>query len=196
MNLMNKFRTVSIIFAVCYFVTGAMMLFVPNIAGDIICYIIGGILALSGIFKVCSYFFSQSGVLKSKFGLVFGILGIIAGLFIIIRSRSVMEFLFFIIGAVMIISGIVKITVALDVRRSGYGKWWIELIFAVLVAAAGIVLVIVPSGGSFIMQIIGAALLANGIISFADVLYLYRAAKSVMTDGNVIETTFEENDRY
>ena len=81
------------------------------------------LLAVCGGFKICGYLSQDLYRLAFQFDLAGGILAVILGLLMAVRSESVMRLLKQVLGIVLLMDGLLKIHTALDASQFGIEQW-------------------------------------------------------------------------
>src|ERR1041384_1722815 len=81
-----------------------------------------------------------------------GILGVLVGLIALIFPIATVLVLAIFLGIGLLISGIIEATVALRVQHGAPGRWWV-VIFGVMTALAGILVLFRPATGIVIMVV-------------------------------------------
>ena len=121
---------------------GILLLLHPEISAIVLCRGIGVLLMVYGGFKLCGYLSEDLYRLAFQFDLAGGVLAVIVGSLMLIRSDSVMRFLNLILGIVVLMDGLLKLQTAIDARRFGLTQWWIIGAAAVLASAFGLLIMI------------------------------------------------------
>lgn len=170
-------------------VLGLLFLLAPDTSQLIICYITGGTLTAWGLYNVIRYFV-QSGVMSfGTFSLAQGVALLLVGISVLVKPAWLMGLLGSVFGLVLIVDGVVKLQHAFSLLRLGAVRWWMVLLVAVAVMAAGFVVFFDPFAATRVMMMFaGAWLIADGVIDLVTVLYI---AGSVPT-GKGIETRAED----
>lgn len=130
-------------------------------------YIVGGVIALVGVFSLVAYFVKQmiDGVYRNEFAL--GIICIGIGGWIILRSGADYTFFLKVIGLLCALDGVIKLQYTLDLIRMGYKKWWLPLALSILSLAIGVVVLMDLLGGlqwATKVSYIGLALCVNAVL--------------------------------
>lgn len=172
-------------------VLGLLFLLAPDTSQLIICYITGGTLTAFGLYCVIGYFV-QSGLLSfGTFRLAQGVALLLVGISVLVEPAWLMGLLGSVFGLVLIVDGVVKLQHAFSLLRIGAVRWWIVLLVAVAVMAAGFVVFFDPFTATRVMMMFaGAWLIADGVADLITVLYI---AGSV-PQGEGIEVRAEEPD--
>lgn len=104
--------------------------------------------------------------------LVDGILGVLVGLFALVFPWVTVLALAILLGIGLLVSGVLQATVALRVQHGAPGRWWV-VVFGVITALAGILVLFVPGTGVAVM-VVGLLL----FFLFAGINDLFVASRS------------------
>ena len=84
------------------------------------------------------------------------------------------------IGIVMLVDATFKIQTSIDSKRFGISRWWLMLILAVIVAAIGILLILMPGETTRLMvRLIGLNLCMDGILNLVIVTDTVKTDKAL-----------------
>ncbi len=173
-------------------VLGVLLMVFPGISARALCYILGGILTVYGIIKMVGYFSRDLYRLAFQYDLASGSLITALGVIMLLLPDGVISVTHTVIGILILADGLFKIQIAIDARRFGVGKWWLITIFAILTGIAGLLLILHPfAGAEAAVILLGAALLAEGILSFSVALCAVKIIRHQQPD--VIEISYTEN---
>ena len=156
--------------------------------GSLVCIILGVISLVFGIYKLILYFRKTSLEAAMAYDLAVGILFTVLGVIVLVFQAKVLEILPIIFGIFLLISSIMKVQNAVDVKRFGGSKWWLALIFAAVSIVLAIILILKPQfvvDASFV--VIGIFLIIDGAEGLASIFMYskyYRKAKNA-ADGAV-----------
>ena len=84
----NKMCNTSLIISMAFIVVGLFFFFKPDTTISVISYVIGGALLVSGIFSVYKYFTAEGIGSIFNFDLVYGVLLVIPGMFLVIKPTA------------------------------------------------------------------------------------------------------------
>ena len=110
----SKIKTIQILQAAGYILLGLFLVLKPDTSVRAICYGCGVIAAAYGLLHVLQ---CRKG--KAKGELILGVIFIALGVFCLITPQTVVSFLPFLLGVVLMLDGISKIQRALDLRVLG-----------------------------------------------------------------------------
>ncbi len=123
---------------------GAVLAFWADAAHDIFCYLLGGLMVAYGLFSAITYFFEQIDPEHMQLGLAIGAACILLGAYILFRAAAVIQALELIVGLVVIVDSVLRLQMAVNIRRANGGGWLPILVCAAVTLAAGLVLLFNP----------------------------------------------------
>lgn len=173
-TLRNGLSKVSIVNVVL----GLILLIAPATSVKLIGYGIGGAVIIFGAVSIIRALRTGAG------GMFGGVLSCLIGIFICSRFPALVSFLPFIIGIIVLISGLTKLQSALEAKRDGY-RWVPVLIAAILSIGLGILVICNPfSTLSLTLRVIGLVLLVDGAENLIDAWMIRRRLKE---QGYIVE---------
>ena len=156
------------------------LLIAPGIALDVVCIIFGIYMIIYGAVKIMGYFAKDAYQLAFQFDLALGIVIAIVGIVFVCRTARVVQLLSTCIGIVMLVDATFKIQTSIDSKRFGISRWWLMLILAVIVAAIGILLILMPGETTRLMvRLIGLNLCMDGILNLVIVIDTVKTDKAL-----------------
>lgn len=169
----------SIIFTGCVcLILGVILLVYPRTTSAVICYTIGGVVLLRGIFGILRYFSNKEPSFWGKFDLFIGLLLSGIGLFMIIRVDLIASVIPYVLGIFITLDGFANLQKAFNIKRAGHPRWWLIGLVALISVGLGIAMLINPFRAAMTMiSFIGISLIYNGLMNFATVFYMSRAQK-------------------
>ena len=180
MNGIKNFKNMYSILTICLILVGAVLLTAPGIALDVVCIIFGIYMIIYGAVKIMGYFAKDAYQLAFQFDLALGIVIAIVGIVFVCRTARVVQLLSTCIGIVMLVDATFKIQTSIDSKRFGISRWWLMLILAVIVAAIGILLILMPGETTRLMvRLIGLNLCMDGILNLVIVIDTVKTDKAL-----------------
>lgn len=159
-----KARWGQFLLAAGYVVLGALLIWKPDGSARIIGWGVGAAALVYGLVHLFNFWRSRKQDNASKSELFLGIAFIALGLFCLITPQTVLSFLPFLLGLVLIVDAIGKFQRAWELRKLDIRLWWIVLILAICLLGLGITLLFNPFGAvRMTMIFFGACLLGDGI---------------------------------
>ncbi len=191
-EIMKKFRADMMLSALFSIVMGVILVAWPETTLDIICKAIAIILIVMGAAELVSYFWNK--ITYSLSGIL-GLVVLLIGIWIFVKPQSVLSLIPIVIGVILAVHGVQDLKVAFDTKRNGYAKWWSMLLMAIISLALGIICIVNAFGMvTLTMQIIGIALVYDGI---SDIWIVYKAskvAKEMKEERDALDVEYKEVD--
>ena len=154
------------VLALCFIITGLILLWHPQMAVEVMCRICGSLLVLFGIVKILGYFSKDYFQLAFQFDFAMGIISGVIGCVMIFHTKHIVEILAAVIGIFMMADGVLKIQTAMDAKKFGLEKWWLILLISLCAAVIGVLLLVMPMKGTgMILRFVGGNLLVDGILN-------------------------------
>lgn len=160
----KKSAALSALLPVGYILLGIVLMIWPTMSTDIFCLVVGVGALVFGIFYLIRYWQNCREGFTFRLELVLAVVLAALGIFCLVTPRTLLSILPFFLGVVLLIDGVGKIPRALEMKELGFPRWWVELLFAVLTVALGLVLVINPFSLVRVSVIFfGASLAISGV---------------------------------
>ena len=174
---------------VSYIVLGIIMIIWPAQVESFASYIIGTTILVLSILKILRYFKTE-GINLSNFGLVIGIIGVIAGIYILAKPLFISRMLTSVLSVIVVIDGIVKLQRALDLKRAAASGWQLILAFSILTICAGTFIFIKPDFiAGMVFRVLGIVLVVTGVLDLWTVITFSMKIKNLTSKKSDIETT-------
>ena len=180
---MRAAKTGYVVMSIVFCVVGVLFIALPARSAVMIGRVLGAAMAAFGAVKLVGYFSRDLYRLAFQYDLEFGILLIALGVIVLLRTNGVMDFICIAAGVSILADGLFKIQIAIDARRFGIRDWWLILLLAVVTGGVGLLTVL-----------LGAALLAEGVLNLCVALSTVKIVKNQRPD--VIETEYFEVREY
>lgn len=146
---------------------GSVFAIWPEIVANAANYILGGIILIVGIVYLAISFWSKQRNFLTGFGIIFSVVLIVIGVFMLLKTEFVLSLFPMIVGGIIIIHGIIDLKRSIELASLKYKLWWIALIIAVATIGLGVLLVFNPfSAVTLAFRIIGVILIVDGISDF------------------------------
>ena len=160
-----------IVLSVLICILGAVLVAVPDFSERLLCRLGGLLLVAFGCIRIVGYFSRDLYRLAFQYDLAFGILLIILGLLLILRTNAVVHLLCVLLGLSALADALLKVQIALDSRRFGISRWWMILTAALFTGLIGALLLFRPGAGAEgLMTLLGLSFLGEGILNLVTVL--------------------------
>ncbi len=160
-----------IVLSILICILGIVLISVPEFSLSALCWICGILLVLFGCIKIVGYLSKDLYRLAFQFDLAFGILLIVLGLVVILRTDSMIHIVCVLLGIFILADSLLKIQISIDSKVFGISQWWVILSAAIITGVFGFLLLIRPSEtASTIMILLGVSFLGEGILNLITVL--------------------------
>ncbi|WP_071441117.1 HdeD family acid-resistance protein [Traorella massiliensis] len=178
LDMIKELKKNMILLAVFYLILGIILVLFPEGSGYAICYLIGGLTIIYGIFHLVLYQRTKSPFVTYRYDLVQGIIGLAIGIYVIIVPEILIETLPVVLGVVVMIDSIVKIQNAWDLKRMGYDRWWLVMIGALVTLVFGLLMVFYPFTVYLsVIVFVGISLIVNGVSDLITIFILNKKVK-------------------
>lgn len=158
---LNRGNTVA---ALIFLVLGLFLLIFPEVSGSVICYLIAAALLLDGVRHTICYFRDQLSEALAGYDLALGGCELLLGLFVLIRPAVMLKMLPVCLGLALLVSGVIRLQRAFDLRRAGFGPWRTVLILGATVAMLGLLMLIDPfSTAKVLLVFLGISMVINAV---------------------------------
>ena len=170
-NRIKAAKTGYIIISILLCVLGIVLIAVPDFSVTLLCVLGGGIMMLFGLVKIIGYCSKDLYRLAFQFDLAFGILFVVLGFILIIRTDAMVNLICIVMGICVLADALLKIQISIDSRAFGIKKWWLILAMAILTGVAGFLPIFRPSESiQTIMILFGIALITEGMLNLITIL--------------------------
>lgn len=190
----NRIKTAKlgyIIISIMLCVLGIVLIAVPDFSALLLCWIGGLLLILFGCVKIIGYFSKDLYRLAFQYDLAFGILMIVLGIALIVRTDTMGNIICIFLGICILDDALLKIQISIDSKTFGIRQWWLILAVAIITGTIGFLLVIRPwEGAQIAMMLLGIALLTEGVLNLVTILTAVKIIHRQV--GAVIDVEFED----
>lgn len=190
--MIKKIYNISLISSILLFVFGLLMAINSEAFLKTMTIILGVILIIIGVFPIFEYFRTK-GSLGAGIGLISGIFSVVCGLMFLFNEDMLMILVPVFIGVWMIINGINKIQLALQLRDDNENTWIITFIYSIIIVILGGFFVIKPvSGANIVATTVGIILCIYAIFDIVDCVLIKIKVKKFVDevkeiDSNVVD---------
>lgn len=170
-----------IIAAISYIVLGVFMVIHPDITASSLRIMFGVIMLIYGIVNLVSFFLNKDTEENLFLELASAVVAIALGIFVLVADAALINsILFYTMGVIIIIDGLVNAKRAFNLKSMGMKKWYIFLITSAISVIAGILCIVFKDIlASVIVVIIGCVLIYEGIASLITMFMVSRMKKKV-----------------
>lgn len=182
-NRIKAAKTGYIIISILLCVLGIVLIAVPDFSVTLLCVLGGGIMMLFGLVKIIGYCSKDLYRLAFQFDLAFGILFVVLGFILIIRTDAMVNLICIVMGICVLADALLKIQISIDSRAFGIEKWWLILAMAILTGVAGFLLIFRPSESiQIIMILFGIVLITEGVLNLITILIAVKIIRHQMPE--------------
>lgn len=200
-GFLNSRRASCALSALCFIALGVFLLGWPELSRIWICRLLGAALLITGAVYVISHFVKSKGAAAVfQYDLILGVILAIVGVWLLTTPDLIITFLQYILGAILIIHGVIDLQGALNLRSGGSSHWWPACLIALITLALGAIVIWNPFASiNALLMLVGIALIYDGITDLVILFQLTRTFKKVkeaveqaveeaVEDANVIES--------
>lgn len=192
---MSKLKTKEVIVSGLLIVLGVCLILYADKVTSALSIMLGVSLIVMGLINAVSYFKET----KSSVNLVLGTIEMAVGIFLIVKSSFLKEFISFIIGIYILLSSIAKLVEAIDIQKeTGKNQTRSIVLSAIGMGIAilcGIGKIIVPD---MFLKLIGLLILIYGVIDIINMFMLNKNKKDnkllSIKEAKVIEEKIEKKE--
>ena len=142
---------------------GLLLVIYPDFTGKAICYMIAAVLITKGLGNILARYRNKNLPQPVVFDLMGGISTCFIGLFVALRSDLLISIIPFVVGMFLLVSSIVSLQKAFELKRMNYAKWNHGLFFTLIKLALAMVIVMNPFGTAMTLtRFIGGCLVYDG----------------------------------
>ena len=165
--------------AVVYLALGVLLLLAPNTSRKLLCTLIGVGVSIYGLMGILSFVMDRgSGTYTLE--LLIGVCALAFGVFSLINPTFLMDFLFTVLGLVVIVTSVSGIKRALNLRTFGYARWWLPMLLSCATLLVALSIVFMPQlYGNMLMMVIGAILIVESVGDLLSIHRLSSFARSI-----------------
>ncbi len=164
MNKMNKSSL--IITMILTLVIGILFVLFPKDIINLLGYIVGTVLIVLGVLNILMYF-KTSPEEGMSFGFSIGLILIVLGSYLMIKTNFILSTLSVFFGFFIMINGIFSLQVAVDSLRAKTNKWKAIIIMAIINTLLGIIILYNPFAGTeALVMYIGIFMIVVSVLNF------------------------------
>lgn len=171
---------------------GLVLLIWPGTTMRIVCTLLGGMLLIYGLAQIVIYLINKERTMISQGMMVFGIVLAVIGVWILMQPDMIIMAVPVIVGVLIVIHGVHNVVQAVALKRDGYDRWWLALVFAALTVILGGILVYNPfEVAETVVRFIGLFLIYDGV---SDIWILSRVFKVKREKEKIIDVDYVDVD--
>lgn len=175
-GLFNSYMIISGLLAILMIIVGLILYFSPAFAMRTVSWLVGLFFIIQGALAVISYI-KKERVSLLNLNLVYGIISILIGIFVITNPFAIANFLTIGLGIWLIISGGLKVNYGLRLKNIKESSWALTFGVGIISIIFGLLAILNPFSKLFLIEVIGLFLLVYGIIDLTDIILLKKRSK-------------------
>lgn len=169
----------SIIMDVLIIILGIFFVSNPTVGLESALLLIGLLLLISGICAIIKYIMNPRSFFK--FELLYGLLSIIFGLFAIFKPFGVATLIVVLVGIWLIISSVIKLVMALELRKIKENTWVFDLTVSALTIVLGILILVNPFSSYIILSTyVGVMMMIYAAMDIVEQFFIRKRANTIM----------------
>lgn len=163
------------IMSLIFITIAALMLFVKEVTIAYICYAVCGLAIIAGIFLIVRYFVTQAYRNLNEYWFAEGVLAVSLGICGLLKVDALAGIFITVVGIALLISGVVKLQSALDLRMMNDAVWFVMLIISAVIIVFSMFVLLKPDLNKTYTWYV---LLADGVLGLVNIIYLYFRIKA------------------
>ena len=173
--------------AVALLICGLVLLLMPELTLVTIANVIGILVIIIGAFFLIGYFLRKE-LAAGNNDLIKGMVIVCIGIFICVKSELVVSVLPVVLGIGVVLSGILKLQHAFDLKRMGFDTWVRIGLTAAVNIFIGLIVILNPfSTVAWLMRLVGIGFLFSGVTDLIITIYVSKKASEYYVDGKAEE---------
>lgn len=178
LNYIKKYEKSSIFASLMMVAVAVLLIIKPDTMLNLVVIILGAGILLDGIIHVVSYILTSKEMKAYSNDLFIGIIGVLAGVIILVGKTIIISMIPIIIGIWLIVKAIIKLQIGLNLK-SLEQKSWLEIFIMALVSFAfGVLVLLNPFGTAITVTVIsGVFLLITAISDIIESFYIISKIK-------------------
>lgn len=186
-DFLEQTRWNKVVYGILLVAIGAILFIFPDQISKMISTVIAVLFVAIGLGIMVTYFAGKVDRVVGGGKLVAGTAFLVFGIYVFRHSELIISIIPFILGLIVVVSGVDKLQNFFDLKRLKYEGGIVTLIFAIINIALGIVLIINPFEAAIVLfKVIGVGLIFSGITDLIATIMLQKRVKDYMSNN---ETT-------
>ena len=184
-DFFKNLKANELISAIICMALGIVLIIWPGTSVKVACMILGGALLLYGVLQIILYLFAKERTIYLQGMLLFGIVLAVIGAWILLKPESI-----------IVIHGINNAVQSVDLKKLGYGNWWIACLLGLATIVLGAVLIFKPFGViNTVTRVIGGFLIYDGLSDLWILSRLFKAKKNYQKIVDVDARIIDEDEK-
>ncbi|MCM1263211.1 MAG: DUF308 domain-containing protein [Butyrivibrio sp.] len=192
-SLLKKIKANAIVSALMCIILGIILVVWPGRTVRTVCMIIGFVLVVSGVNRLCTFIFGKDNSIYSRMNLITGVIVLLIGAWILFRPDQIIELIPILVGIIVIIHGINDLQQTVTLCQNKYDKWWIALLLGIITVGFGVLLIFNPFAAvETLIIFIGVFLIYDGVSDIWIVSRVSHVAKQMKQEAEALEVEGKE----
>lgn len=192
-GLLKKIKANMIVSSLLCVFLGLVLVLRPGLSVRIVCTAVGVVLILSGVMRIVDWFCARDGSMYAQMNLIFGIVLVVVGVWIVVKPDKVLAIIPIIVGIVIGMHGLNNLKQAIELWRDKYDKWWVAFILGALTVGFGVLLICRPFAAiDTVVMLIGFFMIYDGLSNIWIVTRIYKNAKMFKQEMEAVEVELKE----
>lgn len=193
MKLLKQLKWDALFMGVLYILLGIVALVIPETMERLLGFLIGIVLIIAGGVSMISYLLRDAHQNYYHNDFQHGLLGILLGIVVLYRVDIIISLVPFLLGTLVLVSGLSKLQDVIDLKRLEYGNWIFMLVLAVINIVLGLVLIFNPMAvAALLFRLLGVGLIFSGITDCITTVYFAGKIRNYFAEMNAVDSTFVE----
>lgn len=193
MKLLKRLKWDTLLMGVLYILLGIVALVIPETMERLLGFLIGVVLIIAGAVSMISYLLRDAHQNYYHNDFLHGLLGILLGIVVLYKVEIIISLVPFLLGTLVLVSGLSKLQDVIDLKRLEYGNWIFMLVLAIINVVLGLILIFNPMAvAELLFRLLGVGLIFSGITDCATTIYFAGKIRDYFADLNAVDSTFVE----
>lgn len=193
MKLLKQLKWDALFMGVLYILLGIVALVIPETMERLLGFLIGAVLIIAGAVSMISYLLRDAHQNYYHNDFQHGLLGILLGIVVLYKVDIIISLVPFLLGTLVLVSGLSKLQDVIDLKRLEYGNWIFMLVLAVINIILGLILIFNPmAAATLLFRLMGIGLIFSGITDCVTTVYFAGKIRNYFADMNAVDSTFVE----
>ena len=179
MKRFNKVFYSTLASSIIFFCFGLVLFMKPEMTINSISYLLGGILVVVGFFNFVKYVLDNDKMVKNfDIDLFYGIIGMVAGMVLILNPTAIATIIPFILGMIIVIGGAIKLQYSLILKQYERSSWKPLFVISIVTLIWGIILMFNPFKGAVVItKTIGLFVMVYALLEFSELFFFKKNLK-------------------
>ena len=183
MNILKELKWNVIFTSIIYIGIGVIFLFIPDTSFIVILNILAVGVAFAGLLSLLRYFSYDPIEAYRRNDFLIGLICLGFSLLLFIRKDVFASFMPILLGAVILLSGFMKLQDAVDAKRLGYQQSLTYIILATINVLIGAVIVFNPFNSiEVLFAVMGCGMIYSGLSDLISAVYLSSRLNKIVSE--------------